>query len=893
MLSNESAAGPFVDFQLRFESGKIWHHMDLATRINTPEELTRNSVIALPWMPDKGDLIVHNVTLIRGEQNIDLLQNGQRFTVLRRESSLEQREITGILTGTLEVEGLQVGDILRIRASITNKDPVLGGRVQWSAPVVALPTKVSGANLRFSWPASERIQWKVLGNALESRQSSEGPYQVLTVTLPAPRQPEMPADAPMRFRRPPSVEVTSFTDWRDVSQVMAPLYQTANAIPGGSAVGAEVSRIVAAETEPVKRAALALRSVQDKIRYLAVGMDGGNYVPQSPEKTWSVRYGDCKAKTLLLLAMLHAMKIEAEPVLASVGLDDLVSGGTPRVSAFNHILVRAKIAGVSYWLDGTGSGTRLPDIGDTPPFRTVLPVRRDGAELETISWAPPARPSMELNLAIDESGSVDLPSVVDAALSLRGQYANALSLAAGQLGAKEKQELIHSILSSQLGEAQIDGASMAVDAEAGTVTLKGQMVTSTPWRLVDRRHKRNLSLAIGRIQFAPDRARSAWSSIPVSIGFPDRAQWSARIRLPEQGRGFALEGLAGATSEKIAGYTIQRTVGLANGIAEVSEALTLDGMEVPAEALPVEKRNLARGEAQQPRLIAPADTLRRWELPGAAARASTQASAIERIYAARIAEAAPEDVDALTSRASYRRGTGNFKGAIDDLGLALAKAPSAETYVIRGRLASEMGDMNAAAADAEAALKLEPGSVDAISLLAEAEAERGNLSRALALLDELIALGGEDRSDLTLTKAQLIGDHGEPRDGIRLLDELLAEKPGTPEILNAMCWIRGTRSIELDVALKNCTSAIELSTDTSGILDSRALVWMRLGRYEDALRDLDAALLQAPALGPSRYLRSLVLAKLGRDAEAKRELIFSRQLSPSIERKYARYGLGR
>src|SRR5207245_7674926 len=45
--------------------------------------------------------------------------------------------------------------------------------------------------------------------------------------------------------------------------------------------------------------------------------DLGGLVPASAETTWSRRFGDCKAKTALLLAILHEFGIEAEPVARS------------------------------------------------------------------------------------------------------------------------------------------------------------------------------------------------------------------------------------------------------------------------------------------------------------------------------------------------------------------------------------------------------------------------------------------------------------------------------------------------------------------------------------------------------------------------------------------------
>ena len=891
LLKGTGSPGPYFDLQERFENGQEWSYIDVATRINSPQDLAQNNVLTLPWIPDKGELIIHELTIIRGNQQIDLIARGPRFTVLRREESLEQRELTGILTATLPIEGLQVGDIVRLRASITKNDPALRGRVQWLAPVIAMPAKVSGASLRLSWPMAQPVQWKVLGQSIVSQQTREGSYQMLTLTLPAPKQPEMPSDAPVRYTRPPVIEVTGFASWQDVSKVMAPLYSASNTITAGSPLASEVARIMAAEKDPLRRAALALRSAQDNIRYLAVGMDGGNYVPQSPEKTWSVRYGDCKAKTLLLLSMLHAMNIDAEPVLANIGMDDLVTQGVPSAAAFNHIFVRARIGGQAYWFDGTGSGTRLADIGDSPPLHNVLPLRNPGAGLEFIPWHAPARPNTDVDLVVDESGSVDLPSVIDATITFRGQQGNLLTLMSGQFGPKEKHDFLWQVMQAQLGEGQIDGLSMSVDADAATVIVKGRMVIAPAWKIEDHRPRRKLSFAADDVKFAPDRSRAAWIGIPVATGQPDRKHYRVKLQLPEKGRGVTLEGNPDSITSSVAGFSVQRTVNLAGGTIELDETLTSDGREVPAAAIPLERANLSKMQAQLPRLVAPIDARRRWDPTSVDPANSSQAKTIEEVYVATIAEEEPDDTSALTSRSSYRKGTGNYTGALEDLRLVTAKEPSVENYVSHGNLALTLGDAQTALADGEAALKLEPNSGVARELVAGSEAERGNLAQGIAQLDEAIALGGEDKPDLIMAKAELLGEYGDPREAIRLLDDLLLERPGNPLILNAMCWIKGTRNFDLDMALKNCTSAIELSTNSAAILDSRAMVWFRMKRYDDALRDIDAALLQTPALGPTRFLRSLVLGKLGRQSEAQLELALARRLAPDAEKMYARFGL--
>jgi transglutaminase-like putative cysteine protease len=77
------------------------------------------------------------------------------------------------------------------------------------------------------------------------------------------------------------------------------------------------------------------RWVSTQIRYVAIAMGTGGYVPHQADEVIAARYGDCKDKSTLLAALLHAKGIRAMPVLVHTGetykLPDSVL-----LSAFNH-----------------------------------------------------------------------------------------------------------------------------------------------------------------------------------------------------------------------------------------------------------------------------------------------------------------------------------------------------------------------------------------------------------------------------------------------------------------------------------------------------------------------------------------------------------------------------
>ena len=102
------------DQQARIEKARLWSYIDTAIALDSPEALTRFGTLTATWMPDKGDLIVHRVELIRGGAIIDVLEGGAVFEVLRRERGLENRLDDGSLTATMAVPGAKLGDVLRL-----------------------------------------------------------------------------------------------------------------------------------------------------------------------------------------------------------------------------------------------------------------------------------------------------------------------------------------------------------------------------------------------------------------------------------------------------------------------------------------------------------------------------------------------------------------------------------------------------------------------------------------------------------------------------------------------------------------------------------------------------------------------------------------------------------
>ena len=873
------------DNQQRLEDGRVWAFVDVATRAASSQQLSEIGDIKLQWQPTQGDLIIHAAEILRGTQRIDLIKGGTPFTVLRRETELDQRMLDGVLTATMPAEGLAVGDVLHLSYSVTRRDPTLKGDLQTFAPLMAEPLQIGFGRVRLSWPASADVKWKSFADGASPKLGTTGGFHELEVALPLAKQPEIPGDAPARYAKLPILEATSFSDWAAVSKAMAPLYATDGLIVPGSPLAAEVARIKASEADPLKRAAAALQLVQDKVRYLLLGMDTGNYVPQTPAQTWERRYGDCKAKTLLLLAMLHAMSIEAEPVAANLQLGELVPERLPGLGAFNHILVRATIAGQTYWLDGTGSGTRLADIGDTPRLGSVLPIRTAGATLLPVVLHADARPTLVVSVDVDDRAGVDTPSIVTASITFRGGAAEAIGAGAAQASPQQRTDMVQRLMSEQVGRGNYIDPKVTYDRDAGTATVSAVGVGSTRWTWSERRYRLPLDSVTSKLDFDPDRTRVAWNGIPVRLSGPATAIYRTTVHLPDGGTGYILEGDQ-ALPPTLAGSALKRSVRQAGDTIVVEDRVDEIGGEIAAADIPATRAAVTQARNRALTVVAPQNA--GGAAAYSAARGAGRYKPVEAIFA-RVIASDPKNADVIEWRGRMRRGATDWTGAVADFTSAIGVEPTVARYLSRAALYGTTGQDARQLADLLAAVKLDPASDDAVVALADYKANHGQATEAVSLIEQRLALAGsKDRSAWLARKASVQADAGDAEAALATIGTALRERPGNPMLLNQSCWIRGTRNVAPETGLKECTKAIELADNSTAALDSRAMIYFRMGRFDDSLADLGAALESSPDMAASRFMRGIVLQRMGKVAEGSAEIARARLTWPGVLRQYAR-----
>lgn len=104
--------------------------------------------------------------------------------------------------------------------------------------------------------------------------------------------------------------------------------------------------------------------LQAEIRYTGLEFAEAAIIPRSPEETLSRRYGDCKDKAALLVALLRDAEIPAYLAMLNAGLGPDARPSLPGFGVFNHAIVYVPPAGdePAVWIDPTDEMARAGEL---------------------------------------------------------------------------------------------------------------------------------------------------------------------------------------------------------------------------------------------------------------------------------------------------------------------------------------------------------------------------------------------------------------------------------------------------------------------------------------------------------------------------------------------------
>ena len=536
-------------------------------RVTDRSGLESAAQVSRVFDPTDESLALNFIRVLRDDGVVDQGQDTE-VTVLRQEDGLEAGIIDGRLTAVVNLEDIRVGDIIdySFSGSVTSHlwpDHYFEAvTVEWAVPLAQQRYKISvPTELKLeARPVATKLKPEV--ELLEDRKS-------MVVYQLDPDPVRLESSVPGEWVTNGFIEFSTMESWSAVAEWAVPVFSVDPALPDSFA--RQLDEIGEAYENPVDRATHVLRLVQEEIRYLGIEVGLGSHVPRTPAETVKNGYGDCKDKSVLLVAALRYLGIDAVPALASMAYGELLPQVPPTIGRFDHAIVGIDLDGHRYWVDPTlshqgGSLTELADL----EYGYVLPIEAQQTQLEEITVEFPEMPTYQVveEFELPESDEVGLR--LRSENTYRGAKADFIRGWIARSGTKALETgYLDYYAESYSGLREDSPLVIADDRESNVVVITASYQLDAEAYLSGGYNK-HLPVSLDAIKNALPRPDESVRKAPLDLPFGVNAEHVIRVSKP----GYRLP-LAEDSSTTVSGVTYARGFRHDGDVFELKSNLTV------------------------------------------------------------------------------------------------------------------------------------------------------------------------------------------------------------------------------------------------------------------------------------------------------------------------------
>lgn len=307
------------------------------------------SDIEVSFDPTFQKVYFHSLVIYRNGTRIDILKTHD-FQTFRRETDRERYLYDGTVTSIINIKDVREGDIIEYSYTYKGYNPLMKGKFsskQWlnySMPIYHQYysiTTPADRTLKFYYnkPKTPKPKEYMLGKDKVYEWDTKNIRPILSDNF-----------IPAWYTPYQQVFISEYNNWAEIVDWALPLYEIKNNDLS------KIKSLYGEEIDSNDYASItkAIRFVQDEIRYLGFEAGMGSYKPNRPEQVFNNRFGDCKDKSLLLVALLRSAGIRAYPMLVNTTLtSELINQEVSSPNSFDHCVVNISLDGDEYYIDPT------------------------------------------------------------------------------------------------------------------------------------------------------------------------------------------------------------------------------------------------------------------------------------------------------------------------------------------------------------------------------------------------------------------------------------------------------------------------------------------------------------------------------------------------------------
>lgn len=175
----------------------------------------------------------------------------------------------------------------------------------------------------------------------------------------------------------PAVTFSTGASWQSIAEGYGKLVEEKATV---KEVLPLVNGLTSGKTTREEKAAAIVQFLSREVRYTGVEFGDAAIIPHAPAEVLKHKYGDCKDKSTLAVAMLRAAGIPAYVALLNAGQRQDVPADTPGMGLFDHAIVY--LPGTpELWIDATDEYARLGQLPQADQGRLALIARPESTSL--------------------------------------------------------------------------------------------------------------------------------------------------------------------------------------------------------------------------------------------------------------------------------------------------------------------------------------------------------------------------------------------------------------------------------------------------------------------------------------------------------------------------------
>ncbi len=343
-----------VDYQDLVEDERICYYKHTVEKVNDASRIEDASLNLYELQENNNQVIFHRVDIIRKGERMSVL-NEERISVTQREVNLEKHITNHRQTVSLSIDDLRIGDIIDLAVTeiMYAGDHPLNGKyylatfwLNWGCPVfhqkvrvlnqTASPILLQHCTFEDGEPQSKHFQMAAGSEWSDHYQH----LHAMGIDNPAPD-----------WLWVNHLQATSATSWPALSTYLFNFYNDQGLLQDN--FDEEDLAVLQLGEDSAENIIKIVRFVQNEIRYKGENFGIHTHTPKAPEQTLGRRYGDCKDKSNLLVALLNHINVKAQLALVNSSHGIKIEQMNPSPYHFNHMIVQVEFDGNEYFFDPT------------------------------------------------------------------------------------------------------------------------------------------------------------------------------------------------------------------------------------------------------------------------------------------------------------------------------------------------------------------------------------------------------------------------------------------------------------------------------------------------------------------------------------------------------------